>query len=208
MKNTSIFAACTVLARANTKASPSEWIMVLIRKLPPILRACACLGSLPATEIPRESGRRGPVRDMLTIFDEGGAVVACADLDLAAMIRGFRWRELFWKQRARVLAGLRFVVFGHAVLEQALAPWPGITCKALIVPVERALIDGPPAGLVAALDAHAADWLAKHAAGGSPKALAPLPVFGYPGWLPGSAQAAFYEDTRYFRALRAEAPAA
>lgn len=168
-------------------------------------RTKARLNSLHAAEIPREGGRRGRLRDMLTIFDEGGAVVACADPGLAEMIRGFRWRELFWEQRARSLASLRFVVFGHAVLEQSLAPWAGITCKALIVQVGRALIDGPLAGLVAALDAQAADWLAAHAVGGSPKALAPLPVFGYPGWLPGSAQAAFYADTRYFRALREQA---
>ena len=36
----------------------------------------------------------------------------------------------------------------------------------------------------------------------TPKLLAPLPIFGYPGWLPGNDQQAFYEDERYFRPFR------
>ena len=35
----------------------------------------------------------------------------------------------------------------------------------------------------------------------SPKDLPPLPVFGYPGWFPGSGSEAFYGDERYFRPL-------
>jgi hypothetical protein len=33
----------------------------------------------------------------------------------------------------------------------------------------------------------------------SPRELPPLPVFGFPGWLPESRDPAFYADTRYFR---------
>jgi len=36
----------------------------------------------------------------------------------------------------------------------------------------------------------------------SPRLLAPLPVFGYPGWLPEGEQSAFYDDERWFRTLR------
>jgi hypothetical protein len=80
---------------------------------------------------------------------------------------------------------MRIVVFGHAVLEQALEPWPGITCKALV------FRDGD-------IDAKAADWLGARARTDSPKLLQPLPIFGYPGWSEGQ-DAAFYEDKRYFR---------
>jgi hypothetical protein len=38
----------------------------------------------------------------------------------------------------------------------------------------------------------------------SPQELAPLPVFGYPGWLPESNRAEFYSDTRYFRPFKHE----
>jgi hypothetical protein len=158
-------------------------------------RTKARLNAMHAAEIPRERGRRGRLRDMLTLFDEGGAIVACADDALERMIRSFRWKELFWEQRARVIAGLRFVVLGHAVLEKALAPWPGITCKAIFVGAQ-----GDP-------DALAAEWLAAHAAGATPRDLAPLPVFGYPGWYPGNDRAEFYADERYFRPFRRELPA-
>ena len=78
---------------------------------------------------------------------------------------------------------MRFVVLGHAVLEQALEPRPGITCKAIF------------ASPGTDLDAQAAAWLRK---GTTPRDLAPLPVFGYPGWA-DNARAEFYEDARYFR---------
>jgi hypothetical protein len=150
-------------------------------------RTKARINALHAAEIPREGGRRGRLRDLLTIFDEGGAVVACADASLNALVREFRWKELFWDRREQVLAAMRFTVLGHATLEQALDPWPGITCKALFV---------DPA---ADADAQAADWLSRLPADASPRLLAPLPVFGYPAWLPGCARAGFYDDARFFR---------
>jgi hypothetical protein len=80
---------------------------------------------------------------------------------------------------------MRIVVVGHAVMEKAMEPWPGITCKAIVL----------PGGDV---DAGAAQWLSAQSASASPRALAPLPVFGYPGWHE-TQDAAFYEDKRYFR---------
>lgn len=151
-------------------------------------RTKARINALHAAAIPREGGRRGRLRDLLTILDEGGALVACADAELIALMREFRWKALFWDERARACASMRFLVLGHATLEQALAPWPGITCKALIV---------DPAGDA---DVQAAAWLARLPADASPRLLAPLPVFGFPGWLRDGERAAFYDDRRYFRA--------
>jgi hypothetical protein len=149
-------------------------------------RTKARINAMHAAEIPREQGRRGRLRDLLTIFDEGGAIVVCADAELVQLVREFRWRELFRTERQRVRQSMRFVVLGHAVLEQALEPWPGITCKALFAsPAEDA-------------DAQAAEWLAQLGASASPRDLAPLPVFGYPGWSEHQ-DAAFYDDERYFR---------
>jgi hypothetical protein len=150
-------------------------------------RTKARINALHAAEIPREGGRRGRLRDLLTIFDEGGALVACADAELNALVRECRWKELFWLHRERMRAAMRFIVVGHAVLEQAIDPWPGITCKALIVdPLQDA-------------DTQASAWLAQLPADASPRLLAPLPVFGYPGWHPGTARIEFYDDARYFR---------
>jgi hypothetical protein len=151
-------------------------------------RTKARLNALHAAEIPREGGRRGALRDLLTIFDEGGAIVHCDDAKLVGLLRNFHWKALFWQNRERVKAAMRIVVFGHAVLEKALEPWPGVTCKAMVVPA------------AADPDAAATAWLERLAPGASPRDLAPLPVFGFPGWLPQDE--AFYDDERYFRPLR------
>lgn len=152
-------------------------------------RTKAALNALHAREIPREGGRRGRLRDLLTLLDEGGAIVACADPDLARLVREMKWKELFWERRER-LAGLRVSLLGHAVLERALDPWPGIACKALFVPAHGEA------------DEHAAAWLAGLGAQATPRELPPLPVFGLPGWHPGAAHAEFYDDARFFRPSR------
>ena len=155
-------------------------------------RTKARINALHAAAMPREGGRRGRLRDLLTIFDEGGALVACADASLNALMREGRWKELFWDRRERVRAAMRFLVLGHATLEQALEPRPGITCKVLFIDPARDA------------DAQAAAWLGRLPADASPRLLAPLPVFGFPGWLPEGERADFYHDARYFRVLQRE----
>jgi hypothetical protein len=144
----------------------------------------ARINAMHAAEIPREGSRRGRLRDLLTIFDEGGAILACSDPELERMIREARWQQLFWDNRERVRAGLSVRVLGHAVMEAALAPYPGITCKVVFV---------TPSGDA---DAQAADRLSR---GRTPRDLPPFPVLGYPGWHPDNERAAFYADARYFR---------
>lgn len=149
----------------------------------------AALNDLHAKQIPLERERRGRFRDLLTLFDEGGAIVACDDPALISLLRAHRWKELFWQHRDRVRRGLRIHVVGHAVLEQALRPWPGITCKVVFVPA------------AGDADQAAAAWLRALPESATPREMASLPVFGYPGWLGGSERAEFYDDARYFRPL-------
>ncbi len=56
----------------------------------------------------RASGntRRGAVRDVNTLFDESGVIVVYADNELAALLRNFQWKELFWQRREQVRAGM------------------------------------------------------------------------------------------------------
>lgn len=154
-------------------------------------RTKAKLNALHARAIPLERGRRGRLRDLLTLLDEGGAIVACGDDELVSHLQRMQWKALFWFGRERLLRNFALHVIGHAVLERACAPWPGIVCKALVVPPT----DDP--------DALAARALAALPADATPRALPPIPVFGYPGWHPETAQACFYDDTRYFRTSRA-----
>ena len=150
-------------------------------------RTKARINAMHAAEIPRESGKRGRLRDMLTIFDEGGAIVSGGP-SIEILVRDARWPELFLRHHHQ----FRITVVGHAVMEQALEPYPGVTCK---------VIFADPAH---DLDAQAAVWLA--ASGRTPKDLPPLPVFGYPGWYPGNERAEFFDDERIFRPLRRDSP--
>jgi len=143
----------------------------------------ARINAMHAAEIPREGGKRGRLRDMLTIFDEGGAIVS-GDASIEFLVRNARWQDLFLRHHQN----FRITVVGHAVLEQALAPHPGITCKVVFADPS---LD---------LDTQAADWLKR--VGTSPKDLPPLPVFGYPGWIEGSGEAGFYDNERFFRPAR------
>jgi hypothetical protein len=142
---------------------------------------------------------RGTVRDVLTLFDEGGVLVACAEPSLARLLEGFRWKDLFWSHRAEASAGMRFLVFGHAILERALAPYKGVTAKALVIEVEPATLALPAAALVELLDARAAGHFTRPDALASTRALHPLPVLGIPGWAPENEDPAFYDDERVFR---------
>ena len=146
-------------------------------------RTKARINAMHAAEIPKEGSRRGRLRDMLTIFDEGGAIVVCSG-EIERLVREARWRELFVERQR----DFRIVVVGHAVLEQALDPHPGITCKVIFADASRDL------------DTQAAHWLAT--TGKTPRDLPPLPVFGYPGWFPGAGEPGFYADERYFRPLQ------
>jgi hypothetical protein len=141
----------------------------------------ARINAMHAAAIPKEGGKRGRLRDMLTIFDEGGAIVAGSGVE--TLVRDARWRELFIDRHR----DFRIVVLGHAVLEQALLPRPGLTCKVVFADPARDL-DTQAAAAIAAL--------------ATPKELAPLPVLGYPGWFPGSGEPAFYADERHFRPLQ------
>jgi hypothetical protein len=160
-------------------------------------RTKARINAMHAAVIPRENGRRGRLRDLLTIFDEGGAIV-CAPPHLGELVRAFRWKELFWERREETARSMKILVLGHAVLEQALQPWPGITCKAVFAEAGTDAGEDP--------DAWAAAWLAALPAEATPRDMAPLPIFGYPGWLPASARGEFYDDERYFRPFRRDLP--
>lgn len=107
----------------------------------------ARINAMHAAAIPAEGGKRGPLRDLLTIFDEGGAIAA----------------------------GERITIFGHATMEQALQPRPGITCKVLSLPGRDAM------------DVEAAAALAALAPHGTPKHLPTRPLFRELGWMATSA---------------------
>lgn len=137
---------------------------------------------------------RGRRRDALTVLDESGVWVISRDPALSGLLRAHAWQELFVAERARVESDMRFVVVGHALLEKALAPYPSMTGKCLMLQLETTAADVAEAQAVSAL-----------AGIDSPRQLAPLPVQGIPGWDPANAQPAYYANREVFRPPRGTA---
>ncbi|MGH8697143.1 MAG: DUF3025 domain-containing protein [Burkholderiales bacterium] len=164
-------------------------------------RTKATLNRIHHDELVRRWGarQRGTARDVLTLFDEGGVVVACAAPALARCLGDFQWKELFWTRRPEAADAMRFFVFGHAILEKSLAPYKGVTAKALVIDVARASLALPAPSLVELLDERAAAHFARPGSLASTRLLHPLPVLGIPGWAPESEDPSYYDDENVFR---------
>jgi hypothetical protein len=149
-----------------------------------------------------EARNRSPERDALTLFDEGGVIVAARSPELLRLILDFEWKQLFWQRRAELEGSLRFLAFGHACYEQALEPYIGMVAKTVFVPVDELFFMLPLESQVARADTLAAAHFANRAKFRSPKAMAPMPVLGVPGWHPDTEREAFYDDADHFRGPR------
>jgi len=152
----------------------------------------AALNAAHGEAIPQEpDSRRGRRRDALTMLDESGVWVISRDPALPELLGGRAWHALFREARPRVEADMRFVVVGHALLEKALAPYPSMTGKCLVLISDGLDLD--------AADAQAATALA---AIDTPRQLAPLPVQGIPGWDAANVSDAYYANLEIFRPAR------
>jgi hypothetical protein len=145
---------------------------------------------------------RGPTQDALTLFDEGGVVVASSDDGLLELLREWRWKELFWENRARLQARMHFALFGHAIYEKALRPFMGITGRGILLEVEPELLSAPPRERLAEFDARLAAHLSDPDRLKATRELAVVPVLGVPGWHADNENEAFYDNTDYFRPAR------
>lgn len=146
-----------------------------------------------------ENGRRQPVRDALTLFDEEGMVVLSSDAGLLDLVRAFRWKELFWTRREEVMARMRFLVFGHALYHKAMKPFVGMTGKAVLLHVPEFVAQLPVHAQVQATDRLLAVHAWDRARMTHGRDLAPLPVLGVPGWWAENEQEGFYDNAAYFR---------
>ena len=136
-------------------------------------------------------------RDVLTLFDEAGAIIVSERDDLQKLHEGHEWRKLFVEQRLEFINEARVILFGHGALEQLGShPHRGLTVKALWLPLPR---DTP----MPAIDT----WMAHHIV--SAQLLAenehrlPLPIVGVPGWFAENERADCYDDAAVFRPKRA-----
>jgi len=144
-------------------------------------------------------GNRPPQRDALSLFDEDGMAVVSSDAELLELVRGFRWKELFWHRRDAVKARMRFCVFGHALFSKALQPFVGLTGKGVLLQVPGAFLELAQAAQLAELDRLLAMHIWDRERFRHGRELSPLPVLGVPGWWSGNEREGFYDDTAYFR---------
>jgi DUF3025 family protein len=145
---------------------------------------------------------RGPLQDALTLFDEGGVIVAACEPRLLELVQAFQWKELFWRERHQVKSRMRFFLFGHALYEKALAPFSGITGRAVLLEVGQGFLAAPIGAQIKELDRVVAQQLLDPRRLQSTRDLAPLPILGVPGWCVENDNAAYYDDATYFRAGR------
>jgi len=150
-----------------------------------------------------ESGsQRGVVRDVNTLLDESGVLVVYSDPELAGLLRGFKWKELFWKMRVQLRANMGFYMFGHGLYEKALQPYVGMTGQGLLLAVEQEFFGWSLAQQLRHLDDLLTDYLVTPQNCQSTRDLSPVPLLGVPGWDADNDRAAYYENTAYFRSGR------
>jgi hypothetical protein len=156
-------------------------------------RAKRQLNRLQAGEIARlgTAGRRGPVRDAITVFDENGALLDAPPALWEALLAR-QWQRLFVDLRP-LWAQARLLVFGHALLEKLVTPRKDLTAHVWAEPCRLADL------------AEADEWLAGRATAErlAAKPFTPLPVLGVPGWWPGNENFSFYDDSLVFRPRKA-----
>lgn len=148
---------------------------------------------------PESTSQRGAVRDTNTLMDESGVIVACADKELAHLLRQFKWNELFWQRRSEVQSRMGFYLFGHGLYEKALRPYVGITGQGIILDVNAEFFTWPQDSQLAHLDEQLAAFWANDENCRDTRELSPVPLLGVPGWCAENNVADYYDNTAYFR---------
>lgn len=144
------------------------------------------------------NGRRGALRDALTLFDECGVIVFSQRPELLEALAQRRWSALFQQDLFR--KDMHLAICGHAMLEKYLSPYKSMTAKALLVQVDTSYMALPREELLTYLDKQLAEQLLAKRILTAPACLAPLPLAGIPGWWPDADQDdEFYADRQVFR---------
>jgi hypothetical protein len=191
-----------IVTRAEVVTRPHDWhdffnALVWLR-FPQTKR---CLAELHARGMrsPARDGRRGPLRDAATQFDESGVVVAASDRCLLDLLAARQWKALFWTRRQQVLRRMRFAVFGHGLYDALRAPFYRICGRAAVVAVPQACIDAPAEALCFHVDPILAQRFAEGTWYPRPKTLLALPLLGIPGVCAENEDPAYYDDSVQFR---------
>lgn len=146
-----------------------------------------------------EVGRRTPMENMLSLFDEGGVVLVSSKASLLQRVRDFQWKALFWERREELAGKFDCITFGHAMYEKGLQPYLGMTANAILLQVEPAYFTWSLAERLTYIDAELAAIFEAGERYIQPRDLQPFPILGMPGWDSRNANEAYYDNSDYFR---------
>ncbi len=146
-----------------------------------------------------EPGRRSPMENMLSLFDEGGAVLLSSDESLLQLVRDFNWKELFWRRREELAQKFDCVTFGHAMYEKGLKPYLGMTANTILLKVDDDYFAQSQPQRLAYIDRQLAAIFESGEQYTQPRDLNPFPILGMPGWDADNAAEAYYDNSDYFR---------
>jgi len=150
-------------------------------------------------ETGEEMGRRTPIENMLSLFDEGGAVIVASDPTLLQLIREFRWKELFWQRREELARKFDCVTFGHAMYEKAMAPYLGMTANTILLEADSSYFALNRDERLTWIDQQLTAIFEQGERYQNPRDLQPFPILGVPGWDPANNEEGYYDNTDYFR---------
>jgi hypothetical protein len=132
----------------------------------------------------------------MTQFDEAGAILRLADVDMLRAWDDHDWPRFFraWEdvmQKGR----LQLWLFGHSIHEHALNPGIALVAKALV-------IDNPLPLHKEEMDAAVAEAINNGLCLNDPQQLRPIPLTGIPGWHPEHNTVDFFERIPCFQPKR------
>lgn len=148
-----------------------------------------------------QSGRRGRLRDALTLLDESGVLVVGTNREALQALAARDWKRVFQELRDAWRDELRVIVCGHALLEKFLDPYKALTAHALLLLLDDEIPLSPGDLELSVLDATVSGGLLSGGLLNSSYSLTPLPLMGIPGWAQQQDQA-FYLDSDVFRPAR------
>jgi hypothetical protein len=164
------------------------------------------------SEEPTGSKNRGRVRDTITVFDENGAILVTSDTSIGEALIDFDWQNSLVKPRKywdkmdspNKDAKAAVYIFGHALLEQLIAPRKPLCAHSVVIHVSQDFFALSKLERISYLDDKLSEYMNDLLAqsGVTPRQLAPLPILGVPYFWSDNSEVSFYEDTFVFRSGR------
>ncbi len=150
---------------------------------------------------PSTATTRTSLQNTLAHFDECGIVICSDKPEIFEMIKNFAWKQLF-RHTQNLEQHCKPVIIGHGLFEKALAPYIGMTAKAVFLPVKKSFFTLNTQDQNHFIDQEIAKYIASADFPHAPKALQPFPMLGWAGWHPDNHEERFYDNADYFRPRR------